>query len=489
MCRCGPASSRSCCGAGRGARGHRLRRPGRAPRLPGQPDRRPAHRGLPARAERPPVRQRPDPRPGRPGPTTFATYVFVEGHPELTDASTPRPDVRPAGLRPVTFARRPADEPVTSTPCRGRTAAHWRAIVAPAHDPATRRTKPHRECDHRRFRWTGRRRSGDGCGCSLCSSAASSSWSAPCWGGSPSGGRSSPWSRSRRRRPPSRPATCPGASRSGPASTEVGRLTGSLNGMLTQIESAFRARRGLRGAHEAVRRRRLARAADPARRHPRVRRALPPGRGPGRGRAADDASHRGRGHPDGRARRGPAPARPVGRTAPRARRNPWTWQYSPGTPCTTLRGLDPDRPVRLTGLQPGSGPVPAVVVGDEGGLRQVVTNLVANAVRHTPAGTPVEVAVGVEPPSQFAPGRNEPGCAVLEVRDHGPGLPPEEAGEGLPALLPGGLLAAAGHRRGVRSRPVDRVGGDDRSRRNRRRPGHAGRGCDLPRRAAAGSLT
>jgi two-component system OmpR family sensor kinase len=85
-----------------------------------------------------------------------------------------------------------------------------------------------------------------------------------------------------------------------------------------------------------------------------------------------------------------------------------------------VRGLDPERPVRLSGLQPGSGPVPAVVVGDEGGLRQVVTNLVANAVRHTPAGTPVEVAVGVEP--GVAP------CAVLEVRDHGPGLPPEEAG-------------------------------------------------------------
>jgi two-component system, OmpR family, sensor kinase len=94
-----------------------------------------------------------------------------------------------------------------------------------------------------------------------------------------------------------------------------------------------------------------------------------------------------------------------------------------------VRGLDPERPVRLTGLQPGSGPVPAVVIGDEGGLRQVVTNLVANAVRHTPPGTPVEVAVGVEPAPEPDARANARPCAVLEVRDHGPGLPPEEAGK------------------------------------------------------------
>jgi two-component system OmpR family sensor kinase len=76
--------------------------------------------------------------------------------------------------------------------------------------------------------------------------------------------------------------------------------------------------------------------------------------------------------------------------------------------------------VQLVGLEGSSGPVPAVVTGDEGHLRQVVTNLVANAVRHTPSGTPIEVAVGV--------GHDEDGPhAVLEVRDHGPGLPPDQA--------------------------------------------------------------
>ncbi len=54
--------------------------------------------------------------------------------------------------------------------------------------------------------------------------------------------------------------------------------------------------------------------------------------------------------------------------------------------------------------------------GDDDRLRQVVANLLANATRHTPAGTAVDVLLGVED-----------GQAVLRVRDHGPGLPPEKA--------------------------------------------------------------
>jgi two-component system OmpR family sensor kinase len=80
------------------------------------------------------------------------------------------------------------------------------------------------------------------------------------------------------------------------------------------------------------------------------------------------------------------------------------------------RGLAPDRTVRLVGLRPEGGPAPSVVTGDENRLRQVVANLLANAVRHTPAGSPIEVAVG-----------REGGVAVLEVRDHGAGIPPEHA--------------------------------------------------------------
>jgi len=55
-----------------------------------------------------------------------------------------------------------------------------------------------------------------------------------------------------------------------------------------------------------------------------------------------------------------------------------------------------------------------VVEGDEGHLRQAIGNLVGNAIRHTPAGTPIEVAA-----------RAEGGRAVVEVRDHGAGLDEE----------------------------------------------------------------
>jgi two-component system OmpR family sensor kinase len=72
----------------------------------------------------------------------------------------------------------------------------------------------------------------------------------------------------------------------------------------------------------------------------------------------------------------------------------------------------PDRDVRLV-VQPAARP--PVVVGDDARLRQVLTNLVDNALQHAPAGTPVEVRVGVAGPA-----------AVLEVVDHGRGLSAEE---------------------------------------------------------------
>jgi two-component system OmpR family sensor kinase len=90
-----------------------------------------------------------------------------------------------------------------------------------------------------------------------------------------------------------------------------------------------------------------------------------------------------------------------------------------------LHALDPTREVALVPLVADAGeddpagriPETLVVEGDSDRLRQVVTNLIGNVARHTPAGTPAEIALGA---------RQDDGVAVLEVRDHGPGLTEEQ---------------------------------------------------------------
>jgi two-component system OmpR family sensor kinase len=76
--------------------------------------------------------------------------------------------------------------------------------------------------------------------------------------------------------------------------------------------------------------------------------------------------------------------------------------------CSDAVAAAPDRPVTL------DAPEPAVILGDPDHLRQAIANLVANARRHTPAGTPIEVSA-----------RIEGGAATVAVRDHGGGLDDE----------------------------------------------------------------
>ena len=83
---------------------------------------------------------------------------------------------------------------------------------------------------------------------------------------------------------------------------------------------------------------------------------------------------------------------------------------------TDMTVLAPDRACTLIPLTSDGKPAPAVVIGDHDRLSQVITNLLGNVVRHTPPGTPAEIAVGPV-------GEN----AVVEVRDHGPGVDSAEA--------------------------------------------------------------
>jgi two-component system OmpR family sensor kinase len=75
------------------------------------------------------------------------------------------------------------------------------------------------------------------------------------------------------------------------------------------------------------------------------------------------------------------------------------------------RAVDTSRTIALS----SNGPV--IVRGDETRLRQVLANLLTNALNHTPSGTPVEVSVA-----------QRDGTASVSVADHGPGLPPQDAG-------------------------------------------------------------
>jgi two-component system OmpR family sensor kinase len=81
------------------------------------------------------------------------------------------------------------------------------------------------------------------------------------------------------------------------------------------------------------------------------------------------------------------------------------------------KAVQPERPIVLH-LDESLTDVP-VVRGDDGRLRQVVGNLVTNALTHTPPDARVTVTVGEAP--------DDPGILVLTVADEGPGMDPADA--------------------------------------------------------------
>jgi two-component system, OmpR family, sensor kinase len=130
------------------------------------------------------------------------------------------------------------------------------------------------------------------------------------------------------------------------------------------------------------------------------------------------------------------------------------------------RLLAPTRAIDLS-VQPGAA---FLVIGDEPRLRQVIGNLMSNALTHTPEGTPIQVSVstGTLDPRKS----NSPSAVVLEVTDHGPGMTQEQkrrvferfyradqarnrstGGSGLGLAIVNAIVGAQGGTASVRSAP------------------------------------
>ncbi|WP_222428398.1 HAMP domain-containing sensor histidine kinase, partial [Isoptericola variabilis] len=205
-----------------------------------------------------------------------------------------------------------------------------------------------------------------------------------------------------------------------PASTEVGSLAHSLNTMLAQIEQAF----AVQEASEARMRRFVSDASH------ELRTPLATIKGYGElyrmgaldtsdkvedtmGRIEDSARRMGTLVNDLLVLARLDEGRPM-------RHEPVDVVAIARDAAQDLHALDPTRTVSVTGLHPGdAAPSGLVVTGDADRLRQVLTNLVGNVARHTPAGSPAEIALGTTAEGQVC----------VEVRDHGPGVSAEQAGK------------------------------------------------------------
>jgi two-component system, OmpR family, sensor kinase len=246
--------------------------------------------------------------------------------------------------------------------------------------------------------------------------------------------------------------------------TEVGRLSRALNGMLVQIESAFRAREASEVAARASEDKMRRFVADASH---ELRTPLTSIRGfaelyrQGAAPKPEDVARVMRRVEDSAAQMGVLvddllllarldQQRPLERA-------PVDIVALAADAVQDAKAVAPDRAISL---EVAAGDA-AVVLGDELRLRQVLSNLVSNALSHTPGGTPVDVEVAVRS-----------GEVHLSVRDRGPGLAPEDAariferffradtsrtraagGTGLGLSIVAALVAAHGGQVGVDTAP------------------------------------
>jgi two-component system OmpR family sensor kinase len=200
--------------------------------------------------------------------------------------------------------------------------------------------------------------------------------------------------------------------------TELGQLSAALNTMLAQIESAFRAREASEERALISEQRMRQFVADASH---ELRTPLTTIRGFAelyRQGAAPDAGEVLRRIEDEAARMGLL-VEDLLLLARLDRERPL--QHAPvaltevvSNAAAAAHAVAPDRDVGLEIAPGGHG---LTVLGDEERLRQVVDNLLTNALIHTPAGSPVLLRVRPDGAEH----------AVIEVSDRGPGLTPDHA--------------------------------------------------------------
>jgi two-component system OmpR family sensor kinase len=191
--------------------------------------------------------------------------------------------------------------------------------------------------------------------------------------------------------------------------TEVGRLGLALNAMLTQIESAFKARE----ASERKLRSFVADASHELRTPLAAVRAYAELFGRGADRRPDDLERA----MAGITRESERMSLLVQDLLLLARldkgrpllREPVQLDEVVGEAVDAARAVEPDRPIELDTEE-------AVVLGDRDRLRQIVDNLLSNVRSHTPSAAPVHVRVD-----------RADGNAVIDVQDSGPGLTAKDA--------------------------------------------------------------
>ncbi len=227
--------------------------------------------------------------------------------------------------------------------------------------------------------------------------------------------------------------------------TEVGRLGRSLNTMLAQIETSFRAREESEAAARRSEERMRRFVADASH---ELRTPLTAMRGYAeyyrqRGGVQDEAAE-GASAPanGGQYAQGPLSRADLNRIMQRVEqesarmgvlvedmlllarldqqrpieRRPVNLLTLAADAVQDARMIAPQRTIELT---VGTGAA-FLVLGDEVRLRQVIGNLMSNALNHTPDGTPVGVRILAGP-------RHPVPSVVLEVTDQGPGLRPDQA--------------------------------------------------------------